>query len=815
GVPDTIFEDEDLVKSFVEGNQPDKKIDKSEDPFNIYSFLNRKNPLEKNVNVSDSSLKCPSGFTPSVRNSDEVEGRIAWVEVAGIPFRLWSGNTFACIADKWGKLLDVDGHEETCFHSKRLCIHMKSAIETLNVILIDAKSKHLFRGIDVGKDKVNVSHLQFADDALIITEWSKTNIKNLSRILTCFHLAFGLKVNFNKSKIFCIGVSGPDLNSFASSIGCQPSHFSKDSSWKAKSLSFGGRLTLSKFVLGSLEISCIAWVKVISTLAHGGLGIGSLKISNLEKWVGNSPLCYSFTMLFRLESQPNCRVCDRVSTILTAAPTSCPVQRDDGPYIRPQLEPIGLHTSSVWPSGLSRIVEFSHILKKELEGVDSIIDIGQGNEEVINTRSGIIHQIQKCDSLDSMEMAQMAKIKWAIEGYENSSCKVFFFLHSDLPKGCNSSFIALIPKIPDANLVKDFRPISLIGSIYKIIAKFLTNRLVGVLGGIINEVQSAFIEDRQILDGPFILNEVISWCKRKRKQTLIFKVDFEKAYDSVRWDFLDEVLRNGVSTLFWDDGWCEGGRLKDRFPRAYALETCKRITVRNKLVHPNLTHSFRRDPRGGVEQSQVEELAAMLHSVILNHSQDRWTRSLNKSGEYTVASARSLIDLRLLPKGDLKTRWIRYVPIKVNTLAWKVISIPYLVSIVIWGWTLRIIFSLLVIWQNKLPTKNKNMLEGVFFVMWWLLWNFRNKKMFEDKVPSKATFLDERSRVQLILLTNGLYDVGLEAMPFDFALCFVIRSSCCGNAVLGWIVSSVIPSIAVIWTYRNCLGGCRGFQAFP
>ncbi|GKC43379.1 RNA-directed DNA polymerase, eukaryota [Tanacetum coccineum] len=87
----------------------------------------------------------------------------------------------------------------------------------------------------------------------------------------------------------------------------------------------------------------------------------------------------------------------------------------------------------------------------------------------------------------------------------------------------------------------DFRPISLIGSIYKIIAKILTNRLVGVLGGIINEVQSAFIEDRQILDGPFILNEVISWCKRKRKQSLIISW-FEKAYDSVRWDFLDDVL---------------------------------------------------------------------------------------------------------------------------------------------------------------------------------------------------------------------------------------------------------------------------------
>nr|GEY43374.1 hypothetical protein [Tanacetum cinerariifolium] len=48
----------------------------------------------------------------------------------------------------------------------------------------------------------------------------------------------------------------------------------------------------------------------------------------------------------------------------------------------------------------------------------------------------------------------------------------------------------------------------------------------------------------QILDGPFILNELLSWCKSKKKHAMMFKVDFAKAYDSVRWDFLDDVLRS-------------------------------------------------------------------------------------------------------------------------------------------------------------------------------------------------------------------------------------------------------------------------------
>nr|GEZ06827.1 RNA-directed DNA polymerase, eukaryota, reverse transcriptase zinc-binding domain protein [Tanacetum cinerariifolium] len=88
---------------------------------------------------------------------------------------------------------------------------------------------------------------------------------------------------------------------------------------------------------------------------------------------------------------------------------------------------------------------------------------------------------------------------------------IYFFQISSIPKGCNSSFIALISKIPDAKMVKDFWPISLIGSLYKIIAKILSKRLVFVLGDIVNEVQSAFVVDRQILGGPFILNELFQW----------------------------------------------------------------------------------------------------------------------------------------------------------------------------------------------------------------------------------------------------------------------------------------------------------------
>ncbi|GJY46578.1 RNA-directed DNA polymerase, eukaryota [Tanacetum coccineum] len=638
-------------------------------------------------------------------------------------------------------------------------------------------------------------------------------------------------------------------------------------------------------------------------------------------------------------------------------------------------------------------------LKKKIRAWNDVSD------DIINKRTEVVKSIQELDELQSMEAAQKAKIKWAIEGDENSKyyhgvlnkkrnqlsirgvlaagnwienpalvknkflthfknqferpntmrpilnmdfprqltsiqqldmeaevsndeikravwdCGIdkspgpdgftfgfyrrfwkliekdvvaavkLFFQSGYIPKGCNSSFIALIPKILDAKMVKDFRPISLIGSLYKIIAKILANHLVMVLGDIINEVQSAFVADRQILDGLFILNELFQWCKSKKKQSFIFKVDFEKAYDSVRWDYLDDVLRkfgfgerwcgwiqeclrsswgsvivNGspmeefqffkglkqgnplslfifilimeslhisfqravnagmfkgivldssmqLSHIFYADDavfvgqwsnsnidtivhvlkcfhyasglsinmskskimgiavteerveqvasrircdilkvpmkvlqrmesirchffngvdldskksiWAkwnnvltskekgglgvvikaihgEDGKigkcsksghksiwqdivqemdafkkqgnmaLKHRYPRLYALELNKKIDVAAKLAQASLVCSFRRDPRSGVEHSQLVDLVDKIEGVSLVAMNDRWTWALEGSGDFSVASVRKLLDDKRLPDVSSQTCWIKAVPIKVNIHAWKV-----------------------------------------------------------------------------------------------------------------------------------------------
>jgi hypothetical protein len=126
-----------------------------------------------------------------------------------------------------------------------------------------------------------------------------------------------------------------------------------------------------------------------------------------------------------------------------------------------------------------------------------------------------------------------------------------FHENGKLVKGINSTFMTLIPKKDNPSKLNDFRPISLVGCTYKILSKVLANRLKRVMHNIISGVQTAFIQGRQILDGVMIANEVIEEAKRLNKEVVFLKVDFEKAYDSVDWDFLEFVMRKMNFPLKW------------------------------------------------------------------------------------------------------------------------------------------------------------------------------------------------------------------------------------------------------------------------
>ncbi|GJS87974.1 putative reverse transcriptase domain-containing protein [Tanacetum coccineum] len=276
--------------------------------------------------------------------------------------------------------------------------------------------------------------------------------------------------------------------------------------------------------------------------------------------------------------------------------------------------------------------------------------MGASEEDFINRRDStkILDEIQ---CLETKDLAQKAKIKWAIEGDENSSffhgtlkkkqrqqaingilkngdwiedpfkdcggdraprpdgfsfkfLKTFWdlpkedvvhfvheFFHSgSIPKGSNPSFMALIPKVSNAKFVNDFRAISLIGCQCKIIGKLLANRLSTVIGSCTSTKQSTFIKGRNILDGPLILNEVMSWYQKRKKELMMFKVYFEKAFDVglSGHGFGKTWLWDKVAFMdFWLPSQCSrGGKYRDSVAFATGcrrIKNCKRCNHKIRI----------------------------------------------------------------------------------------------------------------------------------------------------------------------------------------------------------------------------------------
>nr|GEZ51749.1 hypothetical protein [Tanacetum cinerariifolium] len=257
-------------------------------------------------------------------------------------------------------------------------------------------------------------------------------------------------------------------------------------------------------------------------------------------------------------------------------------------------------------------------------------------------------------------------------------------------------------------------------------------------------------------------------CSQRRqgfvRKTRLYGLGSSRAYIGKH-----EVLMGIEKARFWDDRWLDGESLKMRFSRVYALELCKDITVASKVTQHSLVCSLRRRPREGVEQQQFEELLTQINGVHLVPMGDRWTWKLSSSGEFSVASVRRLIDDKTLPDAAQKTRWVRYVPIKVNVIAWKVKSnslptrfnisrrgipldsikcgicdtrvetvshlffscdlVRQLVLLIARWWDVSYVgvesYADWVSWMEnlRLSFKNKLMLEGVFYVLWWSMPN--------------------------------------------------------------------------------------------
>ncbi|GKC14822.1 RNA-directed DNA polymerase, eukaryota [Tanacetum coccineum] len=161
-------------------------------------------------------------------------------------------------------------------------------MESLYISFSRAINDGLFKGVHI-QGSMSLSHIFYADDAVFIGEWSNSNMVNIVKILKCFFLASGLKINIQKSQVLGVGVHRNLVVQAASLIGCavmqKPFRYlgvmvgdcmsrklawadtvqklrSRLSNWKVKTLSIGGRLTLLKLVLGASPLYNMSIYKV-------------------------------------------------------------------------------------------------------------------------------------------------------------------------------------------------------------------------------------------------------------------------------------------------------------------------------------------------------------------------------------------------------------------------------------------------------------------------------------------------------------------------------------------------------------------------
>ncbi|XP_021992889.1 uncharacterized protein LOC110889633 [Helianthus annuus] len=222
------------------------------------------------------------------------------------------------------------------------------AVEAQTGVMKKACNLGLYEGIRFINHGTVLSHFLYADDVIFVGNWSIDTLKNLRRLLRCFFLASGLRVNLNKSSVIGVNGSNERIQDMALLWGCRVGSFpfkhlglpvganmnlskhwqpvidvfrKRLALWKANTLSFGGRLTLIKSVLSALptyyfslyrapakvidqlerlwreflwgitsekgKMSWVAWKSVITPKELGGVGIGSLKDANLAmlaKW---------------------------------------------------------------------------------------------------------------------------------------------------------------------------------------------------------------------------------------------------------------------------------------------------------------------------------------------------------------------------------------------------------------------------------------------------------------------------------------------------------------------------------------------------
>ncbi|XP_058783026.1 uncharacterized protein LOC131657674 [Vicia villosa] len=170
-------------------------------------------------------------------------------------------------------------------------------------------------------------------------------------------------------------------------------------------------------------------------------------------------------------------------------------------------------------------------------------------EEVYRALKGI--DDQSTPGLDGYN-SKFFKSTWDIIKYDLLNAIQEFFDKGKLYKAFNCTLVTLVPKSQSAKSVKDFRPISVCTTFYKIISRILTSRLSPVIASLVSPNQAAFIPGQQIHNNLLLAYELIKGYSRSRgPPRCMIQVDMQKAYDMIDWNALETIMQEmGIPCKF-------------------------------------------------------------------------------------------------------------------------------------------------------------------------------------------------------------------------------------------------------------------------
>ncbi|KAK2656715.1 hypothetical protein Ddye_009767 [Dipteronia dyeriana] len=162
-----------------------------------------------------------------------------------------------------------------------------------------------------------------------------------------------------------------------------------------------------------------------------------------------------------------------------------------------------------WHRPRLRGLNFKRLSAEEREGLETDFSVEEVWRAVCNCDGN------KAPGPDGLTLS-FIQANWEVIGDEFLRFMSEFHKDNAIVKNMNKTFIALVPKCGKPKSIKDFGPISLVGCMYKVLAKVLANRVTKVMNKIIGDYQMAFVKDRQVLDSVVIAEEIVHKWKRDK-----------------------------------------------------------------------------------------------------------------------------------------------------------------------------------------------------------------------------------------------------------------------------------------------------------